>query len=514
MKATRSLLWLVAIGLIAPAIYLYGPGSTGHALIGAAGGTAALACARRDGFWLRFVIGLVPVVPAVWISGQIGSWVEVGTPLEKIGSAFLVLAIGIAFSGVASRSSAAQVDRLKDRLLLTERGKSPEQDSALAAALATSKGSRPAGSEAVPLSDLAGAVCKVLLRQSTRSLSAQARQIRDREEWGEIAGAFIMTLGVLTIPSAFLIDGSKNSSWVISFLSSTAIIWLGLCLAASRKHLVLFLRRFEREDVARAVVEPVRDTLHENFRILTLQDSRLRPVRAPLASALVPALVACAPAAFVIVLTVVLAMTVWQQNPDYVDVIGYFNAFLLLLVVLITSSFAVLVVFGSFFWWFVSNVRARRSVDSGDELARICRSLLSLKRWYRRPVLMGPTAVTIRCDDSFWRRTVQDLAQICDLVVMDVSDLSPNVREELEMMVSMCPEKLVLTAHRPEFDQREFWQALLDDPVGVETVKNLEVGDPIEYDDSSDKLYRAGFAAVLENTASLCRSSSSGPYFG
>lgn len=207
------------------------------------------------------------------------------------------------------------------------------------------------------------------------------------------------------------------------------IIYVGLSLLSTRKHSVLFLRRFGL-DVNSVVSRVIQKGLGRRFRFVTLDDGRFPAVDIPAlerwAGRLGPPVIA----ALVVLGALATRQSLSQQhssNGAYAQtaaqmsaVIGYWVAIFWTLLMLA--------------WIHLRRVRrkSRYDIRRGGQLTSLLLDIRTLDRWRLRLSFLGPEAVVAKVSDSLWRKCVSDVSELLGIVLIDVSDPTPNLQWEIE----------------------------------------------------------------------------------
>lgn len=292
--------------------------------------------------------------------------------------------------------------------------------------------------------------------------NALGSRISTRVQWRRVAGFLLLGLGFIVAPIStlffaililFLGFGPMDVSLVTvlpllgMFFSPIIIIW-GWLLAAGRKQLILFLRRFGSEALNDAVRDLVQTRLRRHFRLVTLDDSVFPPA-GPRWSGL---LVSLSPAAFILLGIVITFGGFAKLTQSELEFETPFGGPLTLIqfgiVALGALAFIVCVVLT------IVAIRAhflaRRTIDSSDARNRVIRKIRRLKHFVRAPSIAAPLATVITTTDAEWQPTINDIAPLCKVVLLDLSRPSESICWELETILSLGLSVIVLI-HRDQF---------------------------------------------------------------
>lgn len=255
---------------------------------------------------------------------------------------------------------------------------------------------------------------------------------------------------------ALIVGGGATASWIIYLLTepmavmrllanpflvlelpllftcSVGFALFGYMLAAGRKGIVLFLRRFGNEQLNDAIRELMHSRLRRAFRLVTLDDSSFRRL-GPRWRGLFLSLVAPAAVCGFVASTIAASQRVaWSELSDG----SPFGGFLVLM--LMIEVFAVAVTAIAALSLAVAAIRAhftgfRRIEDDGSQ-ADVMARMRSLKSRARAPSIFAPMATIVTTTDQQWQSAVLGLAELSDVVVIDISVPSESICWELEAL--------------------------------------------------------------------------------
>ena len=272
------------------------------------------------------------------------------------------------------------------------------------------------------------------------------------------------------------------------------IIYVGLNLLSTRKHSVVFLRRFGL-DVNSVVSRVIQKGLGRRFRFVTLDDGKFPAVDVPAlerwAGRLGPPVIA----ALVVLGALVARQSLSQQhssNGAYAQtaaqmsaVMGYWVAIFWTLVMLA--------------WVHLRRVRLKSRYDIRREgqLTSFLLDIRTLDRWRLRLSFLGPEAVVAKVSDSLWQRCVSDVSELLGLVLIDVSDPTPNLQWEIERSRGEAL-RCVFIAERSRLQS---WVGNTPDPAAAtagEAVAKLIGEDRVLVYEGDQKLGGASFRRSLQ----------------
>jgi len=256
------------------------------------------------------------------------------------------------------------------------------------------------------------------------------------------AGLILLAIATVYIVGTVLFTGNRMVLDVCFYSSACMLvlrtrrvamlvgaIYLGLNLLAAPKQPVLFLRRFGL-DVNSVVSRLIRKGLGRQFRFLTLDDGRFPAVDIPglerWMSRLAP------PAIAIMIVSGALAAKnqfshQYSSNGAYAQtaaqmsiVIGYWTAILWALFLLALAH----------------SVQMRRTsryrIRSDGQLNAFLYDVRLLRRWRFRLTMLRPQAVVAKVSDSLWQQCVSAVSEEVGIVLIDVSDPTPNLQWEIE----------------------------------------------------------------------------------
>lgn len=235
-----------------------------------------------------------------------------------------------------------------------------------------------------------------------------------RWNWPRIAGIGLMIGAFVAGPTGALVYasqliglglGATIEPWLIMVpfwsmvLSPFVVVW-GWMIAAGRKELILFLRRFGNEALNDAVRDLVQTRLRRRFRLVTLDDSAFSPA-GPRWSGL---LVSLAPPGFIL-----LGIMLWYAGfakvaqSELEDETPFGGALVMIQVGILALG---ILAFITCLLLTAAAIRAhftaRRSIDSPRICSKVLRRLRRLKSFTRRPSIAAPMATVITSTDAQW----------------------------------------------------------------------------------------------------------------
>lgn len=293
---------------------------------------------------------------------------------------------------------------------------------------------------------------------------------RARRRLALLAGAVLVLVGLLAgaLPLLFVVllvaglvradievpDLDAESTGLLLTLLVVAVVGLagGLRLARGRRSGVLFLRRFQLAAPTEALSYAAAHAIGRRWRVVTLDDADVeavgvaRGLRRASGLGLVLAVVLVGSAlfwvfggAFADFLSGLEVET--ADSASIGDVIGaLLGTFVVVLVVgglVLTGVLTLAAFFGlvGIFSWSARRaaLRAERSKSAAirhhAEIAPYTRALVRRTRG-----ILGPRLVVVRAGMDVWRDVVISLAQVCEVVVVDLSDPTESLLWEIETL--------------------------------------------------------------------------------
>jgi hypothetical protein len=285
---------------------------------------------------------------------------------------------------------------------------------------------------------------------------------------GRWVGFFLLAVSVIVGPvSVFLFSmnligigiGAKLNLLLVvlpplGILLSPLLIFVGWLLAAGRKKLILFLRRFGSEQLNDAVRALVQTRLRRRFRLVTLDDSAFSPAGALWSGLLVSLL----PAGVTLILIfssyggfAKVAQSELEDETPFGAALALLQVGMLGLGLLAFVVCLVLTVMA-----IRAHFAAKRKIDSQKSRSKVVRKLRWHKSLVRAPSIAAPMATVVTTTDAEWQPTVLTIAPLCEVVLLDLSSPSDSILWELETVLSL-ELHVILLARRDKFNQ--WWDA-------------------------------------------------------
>lgn len=260
-----------------------------------------------------------------------------------------------------------------------------------------------------------------------------------------IAGVLLLSTSVLLVllllgflfVSATLVPVMGRTdiwSWPRVLILSVLLTVLGVMaltaigMLEQKKLVVLYLRRFGRS--TNAIDPHYRKGLGGNIRLVTLEDARFRPygisprewriaIGAPLFSIL-----------FLVGLSGWAVRSLLGNLDEdnegswisYAFFLGYW-----------TWMFTSVILAFSFYQWYLKHTKIIR-IDNKNGLGRMASSVCWMSSALLKPTVLMRRSTVVRVTDEFWRDAVVELTASTQVVIVDVSDPTDNVRWELAML--------------------------------------------------------------------------------
>jgi hypothetical protein len=231
----------------------------------------------------------------------------------------------------------------------------------------------------------------------------------------------------------------------------------------------------------------VQSRLRSRFRLVTLDDTSF----APLGPRWTSILLSLTPAA-----ALLLSMALWV--PEFLALAerevrgeGTFGgqawlAYRLIVKVVLTGAALLLLLSMA---PLVAHFARRRRADDSRGVARVVRQLKRLRSWWRAPAILAPSATVVTVADACWQQAVVDIARISSVVLIDISEPSPNICWELR---ALQRERVLLLARRDSMDA--WWGVPVPDAwaAAAAEIRELAEGLPlIVYDEPEQVDQRA-----------------------
>ncbi len=229
------------------------------------------------------------------------------------------------------------------------------------------------------------------------------------------------------------------------------LIFAFLLTIARPKPVCLFLRRFGPHEHTEAVRDAFRRELGKRYRLVTLDDSVFVPLRLPAReTALSGTAFAMTLLASVGLFAATLIYFAMQFQPT---ITGWYG--LVMVQGMLTFGAPALMLTSwvcgvSIIFFVVHTIRtSRRSravVRETDDIAHLASDVARLRKRTRRSLLAAPRSVVVTVRDSLWQPTVDSLISGSDAVIIDTTEMTENIRWEIERVEAHSPEKLVRIA--------------------------------------------------------------------
>lgn len=244
------------------------------------------------------------------------------------------------------------------------------------------------------------------------------------------------TCAIAAAAAATDADSSIWATLAISGVVAIASFAAGVRLVRGRRRLVLFLRRFGFTGATRALTEAVAGSLGHDWRLVTLDDAEVAAVGVHRRSRRAVRL------GWLTVAVVVgfggwLLLSVLGSEPgedaSFGDAIGA-ALFVGLVIVFLAAVGVVMLVVSVFL---AVGTRALRRAERSKALLitqpeDVDRSARRVKHQATR--FFAPRLIVARVTNPLWRQVVERLLQVADVVIVDVSELSPNMLWELGIL--------------------------------------------------------------------------------
>ena len=295
--------------------------------------------------------------------------------------------------------------------------------------------------------------------------------------------------------------------WVVTTPIAIAGIKGGLRLLRRNRTLILLLRRFGHDDAQSAVTFAVLRTIGAFWRVVTLDDAEMTPIGVPATTRglfrvghfvstyvlgigqfiglrmfpylilglwAIVALALTGPAiefaqtgvtrweAWVLLLEPYVATltSVFEWRLPFQEVGPTLHGLFALLIIAAAISFATLMItmavlilalpFSTVLFFLSSTADAVREAERSKTMTattatEVHTSALAIMRRSRQ--VTGPRLVVLRVASNVWQHAVRQLASICSLTLIDISEPTENVLWELEELIARHDGKYVLIGH-------------------------------------------------------------------
>jgi len=311
-----------------------------------------------------------------------------------------------------------------------------------------------------------------------------------------VLGRVLLAIGFIAGPvgavtfSLYLIGlgiGSQASGALPLFaiLLSPVFVLVGWVLAAGRKELVLFLRRFGNEALNDSVRDLVQTVLRKRARLVTLDDSAFVPLGPRwrgLAVSLIPSGIVLGAIALGYAGFAKVAQSELQDETPFGTALTLIQLGIVF-IGFVAGLVATLL--------FVAALRAhfvgRMAVRDDSSRARVLKRLRKLRSLARAPVIAAPMATVISVTDPEWQATVASIARMCGATLIDISQPRENIRWELATLLE-ARIRIVLLAQREALAR--WWDMTGDDVDGqlAAQMRSLAIGLPLVKYDAPDRL--------------------------
>jgi len=296
-------------------------------------------------------------------------------------------------------------------------------------------------------------------------------------------------------------------AWAVTTPVAIAGVKGGLRLLRRNRTLILFLRRFGHDDAQSAVTFAVLQTIGAFWRVVTLDDAEMMPIGVPATTRglfrvghftstyilaigyfvglrMFPILILSLWGVVAIALTgpaLEFAQTgvtrweawgyllepyfttlasVFEWRLPFAEVAPTLHGLFALLTIAAAISFATLGItmaalilalpFSTVLFFLSSAADAVREAErsktvTATSTAEVQQAALAIVRRSRQ--VSGPRLVVIRVASNVWQRAVRELASVCSLMLIDISEPSENVLWELEELITRHDDRYVLIGH-------------------------------------------------------------------
>ncbi|KDR24777.1 hypothetical protein BG60_34105 [Caballeronia zhejiangensis] len=246
-------------------------------------------------------------------------------------------------------------------------------------------------------------------------------------------------------------DGDLGGLWTLGrVLQRTFYFSLFFCIAlagvmviARPKFIVLYLRKFRRNT---EIIDPsYQGGLGRRFRILTLYDGEFRETELPSMERWLAYII---PISAVVVALIIMSLATSSGWPRWLEVDDTPLGPMWQAAALCTS----------YFTWFLSVIlilflfhrhRLRRNkritISSAASISTLAATVASMTMWWQRPTFLGLQSTIVQVDSTIWRETVGLLLSYCNVIVVDVTELTDALSWELSQLeTTQTPFVLIL----------------------------------------------------------------------
>ena len=296
-------------------------------------------------------------------------------------------------------------------------------------------------------------------------------------------------------------------AWAVSTPIAIVGVRGGLRLLRRNRTLILFLRRFGHDDAQSAVTFAVLQTIGAFWRVVTLDDAEMTPIGVPSATRglfrvghftstyvlaigqfvglrmfpilvlslwAVVAIALAGPAldfaqtgvtrweawAYLLEPYFTTLTSVFEWRLPFAEVAPTLHGLFALLLIAAAISFATLAItmaalilalpFSTVLFFLSSAADAVREAErsktvTATSAAEVQQAALAIVRRSRQ--VSGPRLVVLRVASNVWQRAVRELASVCSLTLIDISEPSENVLWEFEELLTRYDGKYVLIGH-------------------------------------------------------------------
>lgn len=368
----------------------------------------------------------------------------------------------------------------------------------------------------------AGSICAILsywwiLKRRKPELSAADRQ-RDKLAKKRVAsytraalrpsrviGWVLLAIGFILGPvgaatfSLHLIGlgiGAQTSGVLplFSILLSPLFALVGWALAAGRKELLLFLRRFGNEALNDSVRDLVHEVLRKRARLITLDDSDFEPL-GPRWRGLFVSLIPSGTILGAIAMGYAGFAKVAQSELQ--DETPFGTALVLIQLGIVFVGFlAGLAAISLFVAALRAHFVSQMTVADASARTRVLKRMRKLRSFVRAPMIAASMATVVSVTDDEWQDTVASMAQLCDVTLVDISHPRESIRWELETLRE-SGVRVILLAQREALAR--WWRKTGNGVEGqlAAQMRSLASGLPLVKYDAPDRLIETDLLKLL-----------------
>jgi hypothetical protein len=328
-----------------------------------------------------------------------------------------------------------------------------------------------------------------------------------------VLGRVLLAIGFIAGPvgaatfSLYLIGlgiGSQASGVLplLAIVLSPVFMLVGWALAAGRKELVLFLRRFGNEALNDSVRDLVQTVLRKRARLVTLDDSAFVPLGPRwrgLAVSLIPSGIVLGAIGLGYAEFAKVAQSELEEETPFGTALALIQLGIAF-IGLVAGLTAILL--------FAAALRARfldrMVVHDDSSRARVLKRLRKLRSLARAPMIAAPMATVVSVTDPEWQATVASMARMCDVTLIDISQPREAIRWELATLLE-THVRIVLLAQREALAR--WWSVTRDDVDGrlAAELRSLAAGLPLVRYDEPDRLNETDLLKILSEAAARAR---------